>query len=53
MRTFSKLRLLQPHCPKKCINLDIKGSYEIWNFFNRNSVLDAEVEATGIDHEID
>lgn len=35
------------------LNLDINGSYEIWSFFNRNSVLDAEVEATGIDHEID
>ena len=22
MRPFSKLRLLHPHCPKKCINLD-------------------------------
>jgi polyhydroxybutyrate depolymerase len=35
------------------LNLDINGSNEIWNFFNRNPALGTVVEATGTGREID
>jgi len=35
------------------LNLDINGSSEIWDFFNRNPIPGAVVEAVGMDREID